>query len=244
MWKEHKDEHLPSWLRHSHPSPSAADGGVQETTPLLSTAAEASNKDEGGRDEDEEKNDAFSFNEKKSSKGKRTRKEECSCNRCCYSIFVLINTAAIMCQFGMLVGQILSTMYVHSDVLQIALRIYIGIFCIAFMGLEADLYLQNNYVLRTFWSRGIVYSFVGLIGVEQSIALRVDMLHMDHVESMLSQMVSLLLHLSSWAMVCMGGLYFVLGLLCMQYLRDRLFAEEQKRIEHDEWLAEHELEVE
>lgn len=238
MWREHKDEHLPSWLRNPLQSPSSA-GGLQESTPLLTTAAETAIKDEG-RDE----GSIILANEQKIRESKATLKEGCSCNRCCYNIFVLINTVAIICQFGMLLGQILSTMYVHSDILQIALRVYIGLFCIAFMGLEADLCLQNNYILGAFWSRGIVYSFIGLIGVEQSIALRVDMLHMDHVESMLSQMVSLLLHLSSWAMVCLGGLYFALGLICMQYLRDRLYAEEQKRIEHEEWLAQHELEAE
>jgi hypothetical protein len=240
MWKEHNDEHLPSWLRHPHQSLSSS-GGLQETTPLLATTAESSKNDEHGKDEERS---ALPVDDNKNRKGKTTAKEECSCNRCCYNIFVLINTVAILCQFGLLVGQILSTMYVHSDVLQIALRVYIGLFCIAFMGLEADLFLQNNYILGAFWSRGIVYSFIGLIGVEQSIALRVDMLHMAHIESMLSQVVSLLLHLSSWAMVCLGGLYFAMGLLCMQYLRDRLYAEEQKRIEHDEWLAQHELEVE
>jgi len=86
--------------------------------------------------------------------------------------------------------------------------------------------LASNFVVR-----GVLYSFIGLIGVEQSIALRVDMLHLNHVSSMWAQMASLSLHLAAWAMVCMGGLYFVLGVLCMQPLRDRVAEEERKRVE-------------
>ena len=272
MWREHKDENLPSWLSAFSHSPTDASkaqvsqgdtGGIaQESTPLLSSStANPPPSTEGSRKpntntnpvESDEEDDPFacSVNQKqtrpKQSKRKQSKKKldkECTCNRFCYNIFVLINTIAILCQFGMLLGQVLSTVYVHSDVLQIALRVYIGLFCIAFIGLEADLCLQSNAILHTYWSRGIVYSFVGLVGVEQSIALRVDMLHTTVIDSMWSQTVSLLLHLSSWIMVCLGALYFFMGIFCLQILRDRVFKEEEKREERYKWEEEHELEVE
>jgi len=268
MWREHKDENLPSWLSSFSHSPADASKAqvvlgdtvvaAQENTPLLSSSTNPppegtlkpnTNNRESDDDDEEEDPFACSVNQqpKKQSKQKRLKKKlnkECTCNRFCYNIFVLINAIAILCQFGMLLGQILSTVYVHSDVLQIALRVYIGLFCIAFIGLEADLCLQNNYIAHTYWSRGFVYSFVGLVGVEQSIALRVDMLHTTVIDSMWSQTVSLLLHLSSWVMVCLGALYFFMGIFCLQILRDRVFKEEEKREERDKWEEEHELEVE
>jgi len=77
--------------------------------------------------------------------------------------------------------------------------------------------------------RGIIYSFIGLIGMEQSIAMRVDMLHLDHVASTKLQIASIFLHVTAYAMTCLGGFYFLLGVSCMKEFRDRM-----RRLEKEE----------
>mmetsp|Transcript_35043 Transcript_35043/g.47063 ORF Transcript_35043/g.47063 Transcript_35043/m.47063 type:complete len:164 (-) Transcript_35043:1607-2098(-) len=115
-----------------------------------------------------------------------------------------------------------------------ALRAYISFFCILFVFVELEWMLDIEWmtkfpIMSSFMVRGIIYSFIGLIGMEQSIAMRVDMLHLDHVASTKLQIASIFLHTTAYAMTCLGGFYFLLGVSCMKEFRDRM-----RRLEKEE----------
>jgi len=148
--------------------------------------------------------------------------DECSTITCCNKIFDFISAVSIGCQVCMLIGQIIPALYFHIDPLQILLRIYVGFFCLFCIGLEAEWILKDTKMSH-FISRGILYSFIGLVGVEQSVAIRVDMiLHLDHAASVAIQSAVLFIHIASWAETTIGYFYFVMGIFCMKAMRDQV----------------------
>jgi hypothetical protein len=159
--------------------------------------------------------------------------DECHFTECCANIFIMISTVAVLVHASLLVGQILPIFAVSDvDNLQIALRVYMSVFLVAFICIETEVILRTSSTLgNNFMLRGVMYSFVGLIGVEQSAAIRVDMSHGNHIASVWAQISSLVLHISAWFETAMGCLYFVLGALCMREMRDKMRQKERERQE-------------
>ena len=58
------------------------------------------------------------------------------------------------------------------ELVQMALRIYIGIFCVGAICAEQEVLVINKIpILHSWMIRGLTYSFLGLIGLEQSVAV-------------------------------------------------------------------------
>eukprot|EP00565_Helicotheca_tamesis_P002678 CAMPEP_0185731530 /NCGR_PEP_ID=MMETSP1171-20130828/13188_1 /TAXON_ID=374046 /ORGANISM="Helicotheca tamensis, Strain CCMP826" /LENGTH=225 /DNA_ID=CAMNT_0028400813 /DNA_START=25 /DNA_END=702 /DNA_ORIENTATION=- len=157
-----------------------------------------------------------------------------SCAVFCGDVFLLICVVSIIVNICMLLSQIWATMIFGSKNVEAALRAYVGCFDIVYIIVELEWMLDKEWItkfpLMANWIiRGIVFSFLGLIGMEQSIAIRVDMLHLDHVASTKLQAASLFLHIASYFMTCMGGFYFCMGVACMKEFRDTC-----RRIEKEE----------
>eukprot|EP00565_Helicotheca_tamesis_P002076 CAMPEP_0185729306 /NCGR_PEP_ID=MMETSP1171-20130828/5089_1 /TAXON_ID=374046 /ORGANISM="Helicotheca tamensis, Strain CCMP826" /LENGTH=225 /DNA_ID=CAMNT_0028398111 /DNA_START=52 /DNA_END=729 /DNA_ORIENTATION=- len=149
-----------------------------------------------------------------------------SCAVCCGDIFLLICIASILINMCMILSQIWPTVLVGSSPIEWTLRVYVIIFNIVYILVELEWMLDIQWITKfplmaNFMVRGIVFSFLGVIGVEQSIAIRVDMLHMNHIASTRMKAASLLLELTSYCMTCLGGLYFIMGVTCMKEFRDR-----------------------
>lgn len=139
---------------------------------------------------------------------------------------------AIIASFMMFAMQIVPLVILghESTWLQIAVRSYLAIFCLSFILTESRIpFLQkiasphNNWVLR-----GFFYSFIGLIGMEQDLAVKVeDIAAGTGTSSVLGPdygtlFATLFMSITTWIMIGVGIIYTILGLLCMQGRYERL----------------------
>ena len=138
--------------------------------------------------------------------------------------FDFIRIVAVAANFMMLAQQLLPLVILKetSTLLQNAVRAYMIIFCVSFIALELRVPLlsriampSSNWILK-----GFMYSFIGLIGMEQDLALKVEDIAAG-TSSLLSpdygtMIATLFLTLTTWIMICVGAVYTLLGLLCMQ----------------------------
>lgn len=91
---------------------------------------------------------------------------------------------------------------------------------------------HSNWILR-----GFLYSFIGLIGMEQDIAIKVtdiaagatSVLGPDYA----TLFATLFMSITTWMMIGVGILYTVLGVLCMQGWYERLEKEHREKVK--EW---------
>lgn len=96
------------------------------------------------------------------------------------------------------------------------------------MELEVPIsFIKNASLLQSYVPRGFLYSFVGLIGMEESYAVFVQGLKAEHGRSPEYDEVhisweTLLIKGSSLAMVVLGCAYMILGAFCMQGVRENL----------------------
>jgi hypothetical protein len=74
---------------------------------------------------------------------------------------------------------------------------------------------MNNWIYR-----GFLYSFVGIIGVEQSYAALAE--EYPKMPSIQEELASLFLRVTSYAMFVVGFLYIAMGLLCLKGVWEKL----------------------
>jgi len=118
-------------------------------------------------------------------------------------------------------------------VLTLALKVYISLFCLLFILTETSApipIVRRSALLQPYLSRGFLYSFLGLISVEEAYSERVkEMISYGNNEFHISW-APLFMEVTSWLMLACGVVYFLLGICCMKRLRDRV-----KQDEIDAW---------
>jgi hypothetical protein len=126
--------------------------------------------------------------------------------------------------------------------LQYFVRIYLIIFCVSFILLESRIPLlrrltfpshDNNWILR-----GFMYTFIGIIGMEQDVAIKVEDIASGTSNILLGPnyatlFASLSIAIATWIMVGVGVLYMLLGVMCLQKLYERLEKEYHDKL--TEW---------
>jgi hypothetical protein len=162
-------------------------------------------------------------------------------------LFHLLQGVAVIAALCLLVTQaipiILSgfTSYqVEITFLSLALKAYISLFCITFILVESNLpipFLRTSELLQAFISRGFIYSFLGLICVEEAYSERVrdivsrDIVnHSSRTDEFHIGWLSIFMQISSWFMLGVGAFYMLLGVFCLRGLRDRM-----QRQENEDW---------
>uniref|UniRef100_A0A7S1ZNF7 Uncharacterized protein n=1 Tax=Trieres chinensis TaxID=1514140 RepID=A0A7S1ZNF7_TRICV len=182
-------------------------GSAQQETKTTGTE-KAGGGFEGGEDEDEDEEFHFATS--------------------CHMFFVTVSAVTMLSLASMAISQLLLFL-TQNDFLPQLLRIYIFIFSslFVFMELEWPVWLVRNIAGTSNWIlRGMIYSFMGLVGMEQSTAVLAK-------EPFHQLFVSLFIRISSWALVVMGGIYFVMGVLCMKGLRDKVRDEYREKCEEE-----------
>ena len=142
----------------------------------------------------------------------------------CLWLFHLLQGITVTSSLCLLTTQILPLVLIPAHdipnkfgVSSLALRAYISLFCILFILTEADVpvpLVQHSNLLQRYASRGFLYSFLGLVCVEQSYSERVkqivetggDEKNLAHVE-----WAAIFMQLSSWVMLGIGILYLLMG---------------------------------
>jgi hypothetical protein len=156
----------------------------------------------------------------------------------CLWCFHLLEGFATIVSLCLLVTQVLPLFYVRFsdfagqiDFLSLALKVYISFFCLFFIATELGLPLppvQASPMLQNYTSRGVLYSFLGLICVQEAYSERVkDMV--DHRDDAYFHVgwAAIFMQITSWLMLGVGVVYILLGVCCLKRLRDRMEQDEK-----------------
>ena len=127
---------------------------------------------------------------------------------------------------GQIVGLILTTENSRIDVLSCVMRAYVLAFCALVICNECTHVTHNSWILRYWPTRGLLYAFVGVIGLQQNDhATAVEpYLEMDSPSLRFIKMVA-------WLMVAVGVAYTALGALCLQFVYQRVQRDYQQRLQ-------------
>ena len=216
--------------------PSKPSGGADENTPLIASDADdraesvvdieagginADNADESQNDGDSDKT-ATSADSALQQSPYTSNEEVGGFTKGCFMFFASITTLSIIVLACMSISQIILLSKKHLPFLQFSLRLYILIFCLVFMLVEMDWppQIMRNLPTNNWLMRGWIYSFLGLVGMEEAFAVLVSDSSTSNILG--SDLISIFVQLSSWGMVVIGVLYFVLGLLFMRSLKEKV----------------------
>lgn len=145
----------------------------------------------------------------------------CSFTGTCHLFFAAYTTVAIVALLCMAAAQI--SLLTKKDVafLQVSLRFYIVVFCLLFVLVETDAprAVMRGLPTKNWLMRGWIYSFLGLVGMEEAYS---NLVAGDSENIIGSDLISVFVQLSSWGMVIVGCGYFLMGLLCLRGLKDRV----------------------
>jgi len=159
----------------------------------------------------------------------------------CLWLFHWLEGVSTVAAFCLLVTQILPFFLVRFrdipqriGVLNMALKVYISLFCVLFIFNETEApvpLVRRSALLKPFFSRGFLYSFLGLICVEEAYSERVkDIVSHAASDEFHVGWAAIFMEVTSWLMLSCGVVYLLLGMCCMKGLRDRI-----KQNEIDAW---------
>lgn len=118
--------------------------------------------------------------------------------------------------------------------LSLALRLYVSLFLVLIIATELNILLsiiQSSMLLQNFFSRGILYTFLGLICVQEGSSEQLrDILahHNSVVDSSIRNWTAIFMQISSWCMLAVGVVYTMLGMCCLQRVRNARKAAEKQ----------------
>jgi hypothetical protein len=150
---------------------------------------------------------------------------------CCHSIFIFVQIIASLANLCMILVQVIPIIACQLIPLQEVVRVYMSVFC--FFNLLTELELvkgASNWMVR-----GIFYTFIGVVTLEQREAMiATGLVHKPSPSDYWKTMwASLIIEIASWWVIASGCLYFILGLFCMKGIRDRVRDQYQDRLK--EW---------
>jgi hypothetical protein len=148
---------------------------------------------------------------------------------CLHRTFLAIRSVAVVTAFLMAASQFVGIYFQSLDALKSVLRGYMIAFSliVAFNEVEFTSIVRNSAVLRNWISRGLLYTFIGVLGL------------VEYEADMTSSLAALsgknralrFIRVSAWIMVALGILYFGMGVLCLQLIFNRLQEDYKKRLE-------------
>jgi hypothetical protein len=153
-----------------------------------------------------------------------------------YAFSWLEGTAIFGC-LCLLATQLLPLMYMTAQdigILPMCLRIYVGLFCILFILVEYQTPLpiiQSSLLLQTYFSRGFLYTFLGLICMEEAYSVRVNDMEEHRDEEFHVAWASLFMQGSSWLVVGVGVIYMLCGICCLRVVRDKMNQSYKEKME-------------
>mmetsp|Transcript_33541 Transcript_33541/g.50012 ORF Transcript_33541/g.50012 Transcript_33541/m.50012 type:complete len:348 (-) Transcript_33541:208-1251(-) len=154
---------------------------------------------------------------------------------CCLSLFSLLTFVAVLSNLLFLSCQIapLFLIYKHIQdddtiyaiILRYGLRVYLSIISLFFIVAECEAplsFVQKSQSFRNWFSRGFLYTFVSMVGMQQSTTLPSYSNNGADDVSWQIQALVLTIVVSEWIMFGVGCMYMLLGICCMNRLKKRL----------------------
>lgn len=129
---------------------------------------------------------------------------------------MLISAFASFVSGLMLLTQGMTFVILSSNWIQVILRVYVITFCVMFIlaELQVQYFLKHVQAFKNWFHRGFLYSFMGVISMEESVASLGQ--QFPELPGFMEYMVSLLLRICSIAMFAIGVLYMLMGVLCLR----------------------------
>ena len=161
---------------------------------------------------------------------------------CCVQMFFAIASYAIASNLALLVSQILPLFFVpidSSDIGYVALKVYICIFSIIFIVVELDHpsipFFRKASFLKTFVSRGFLYTFFGLVCFEEADSEKaykaLEAKNTEAVGVFEVAWFALFNQIAAFSLIALGILYFLMGIFCLQRVRNGYVYDDRKKWE-------------
>ena len=193
----------------------------------------SSKQDASGNDEEAARDTEEVFHERPGRPPKPTR-------HCCVRMFFAVETFAIITNLTLFLSQLLpmlSASWEESDKGYLALKIYLCVFAIIFLLVEIDhdsiSFLRKASFLRTFCSRGFLYTFFGLVCYEEADSAKAYKALKAKVSELSSvfevSWAALINQIAAISLISLGVLYFLMGIFCLQRLRNRHVYNDRKK---------------
>lgn len=161
---------------------------------------------------------------------------------CVLHFFHWFEGLAIISCLGVLITQILPLVVVSSrdlGFLQVVLRAYVSLFSIAFILVELRVplgFLKKAHLLQTYFSRGFLYTFLGVVGMEEAYSGRIEEAVTHATDQFHVSWAPLFMQISSWLVFAIGCIYMISGICCLQILRDKLDKDHKEKLKEYEEL--------
>jgi hypothetical protein len=148
------------------------------------------------------------------------RQEELNPKRTCsHKCFRMVKVVALVSALAMGIGQIVGIAFPGEglDPIQYILHIYMLAFCVVMVltELEWAQFLVGSGLLQNWISRGVTYSFVGVIGISENRVMSLD------EDGGIPKAAAVYIEVVAYLMVAVGVIYFGLGAFCCQIVYSR-----------------------
>jgi hypothetical protein len=141
-------------------------------------------------------------------------------HKCCILISLMTClAAALMC-----VGQILGIFVFRSfGPIQYVLHFYVLLLCliVVLVELEWTPVGRESFIFSYWITRGMSYAFIGVLGLEEN-----DSANWANPSDFIENFVKIV----AWLMIGCGAIYFVMGLVCLQMMYQRLRKDYEERV--------------
>jgi hypothetical protein len=144
-----------------------------------------------------------------------------------HKFFVLVSTVSGIAAFSMCLGQLIGIAFQQVGPIQYVLRVYVIILCLLVIlnELEWTKYTRESKIMRIWITRGMFYSFIGVLGLEENDTSSIKNTNEQGYNFSLQFVKAV-----AWVMVSCGALYFFMGMFCMQIVYNSMRADYEQRL--------------
>jgi len=158
----------------------------------------------------------------------------------CHLFFDALRYFAMVASSMMFTIQIVPLIFFWRETtwLQVAVKSYLVSFCASFVVTESHIPLLKRITFHKNWiTRGFVFTFIGLVGMEQDLAIKVEEI-VAGKRNVLGPtygilFATLFMTITTRFVIGVGLVYTLLGLLCCQSWYERLENEHKEKVK--EW---------
>ncbi|CAB9522370.1 COPI associated protein [Seminavis robusta] len=145
---------------------------------------------------------------------------------CLHRTFNLLSFVMGMAGFLMIIGQLIGLYYYEMDPIQGIMRGYVVLMSLLVILTELQWFqfIRESAILRIWITRGIFYSFVGVLGLEENDTTKISSEHVGVASAVK------FVEVVAYIMVGCGCLYFVMGCLCLQLIYNRVVTDYEQRV--------------
>lgn len=193
---------------------------IDEQTPLVGTNSEDDDDDEYYDDDNDEDNNDSDGEDKDGA----AIEYEYWHDPYFLFFFNTMRVLAVVASIRMCVAQIVTVCILNESFFQDILRVYVCSFCLLFMLAELDWFQDKITFLQPWMYRGFMYTFVGVVGVEEASTVKVHEDKESHhlSETWVGKLGSAFVFGSSLAMFFIGCIYVLMGACRVRRVHTRL----------------------